>query len=391
MKLTETAGVIDAVSLPLAAPAIARAEVEPERERLVSLDVMRGFAVLGMIVVNTLASCRDSYGFNPSFGFFAHSRWAGFTFADFVFPAFVFMCGFSVAVSLRHRAPDWQILRRIGSRTIALLILGFLLTNIVWFGNMDHGSWRLMGVLQRIGICYFVTAILFLACRPRMRIAVSLVILLLYWPLALIPASGHPNLFVPGANFISFIDRTVLGPHTLFAGAAGFDPEGLLSTLPAIAQCMLGAAAGEWLLKNRATDSAPLKLAAAGAVSLCAGLAWSPFFPTVKNIWTSSYVLVSTGLALLLLSLSFWALDRQRFAPRGIGFLQAFGANALLAYVVQQTAQLLPAGDDLHALGAASQHTELSAAVANLPVVIFIVMLWLPLEFMRRRRWIVRL
>lgn len=391
MKLTETAGVIDAVTLPLAAPAIARVEIEPARERIVSLDAMRGFAVLGMIVVNTLASCRDMYGFNPAYGFLAHSRWAGFTFADFVFPAFIFMCGFSVAVSFRHRAPDWQILRRIGSRTLALLVLGFLLTNILWFGNMDHGSWRLMGVLQRIGLCYFATAILFLTCRPRTRVVISLVVLLLYWPLTLIPASGHANLFVPGVNFISYVDRTVFGPHILFVEIAGFDPEGLLSTLPAIAQCLLGAVAGEWLLENRATNSAPLKLAIAGAVSLCAGLAWSPLFPMVKNIWTSSYVLVSTGLALLLLSLTFWALDKQRFAPRGISFLQAFGANALLAYVVQQTAQLLPAGDDLHAIGAASQHTELSAAVANLPVVIFIVMLWLPLEFMRRRRWIVRL
>lgn len=391
MKLTETAGVMDAVSLPLAAAAIARVEAAPARERLVSLDVMRGFAVLGMIVVNTLASCRDSYGFNPAFGFLAHSRWAGFTFADFVFPAFIFMCGFSVAVSLRHRVLDWQIFRRISSRTLALLVLGFLLTNVVWFGDMGHGSWRLMGVLQRIGICYFTTALLFLACRPRTQVAISLLILLLYWPLALIPASGHPDLFVPGANFISFIDRTTLGPHILIAGAAGFDPEGLLSTLPAIAQCMLGAVAGAWLLENRATDSAPLKLAIAGAVSLCTGLAWSPFMPVIKNIWTSSYVLVSTGLALLLLSVSYWALDKQRFAPHGLGFLQAFGANALLAYIVQQTAQLLPAGDDLRAIGAASQHSDFSAAVANFPVIIFIVMLWLPLEFMRRRRWILRL
>lgn len=399
MKLTETAGAIDAVVLPLGAPAIAqplapvaRPDAAVPRERLVSLDVMRGFAVLGMIFVNALASCRDAYGFNPTFAMLAHSPWAGFTFADFVFPAFIFMCGFSIAVSLRHRAPDWQIVRRIAARTTGLLVLGFLLTNITWFGQMEHGTWRLMGVLQRIGLCYFATAILFMACGPRTRLAVSIFLLSVYWPLTLIPAAGHTaNLLVPGVNFVSYFDRTLLGSHALVAGQNGFDPEGLLSTLPAIAQCILGALAGEWLLQNRATDSAPLKLALAGSVCFGLGLIWSPFFPLIKNIWTSSYVLFSTGLALLLLSLTFWAFDRQRFALRGVTFLQAFGANALLAYILQQTAQLLPAGNDMQALGAASQKTEFSAALANLPVLIFIVMLWLPLEFMRRRRWILRL
>ena len=183
----------------------------------------------------------------------------------------------------------------------------------------------------------------------------------------------------------------VLGSHALVTGRSGYDPEGLLSTLPAIAQCLLGALAGDWLLNNRAVERAPWKLAAAGAVALAVGLAWSPFFPIIKNIWSSSYVLFSTGLVMLLLALSWWAIDRKRLSFWGVTFLEAFGVNALLAYVIQETAQLLPAGREMHAIGAASMKMEAPVLMTNLPIVAFLVMLWVPLEFMRRRRWIVRL
>jgi predicted acyltransferase len=392
MRLVETSSSLEPVALPLPTAVSAQSVVSTVRERLVSLDAMRGFAVIGMIVVNALATSKDAYGFQPDYSFLSHSPWAGFTFADFVFPAFIFMAGFSVAASLRRARLDWRVLRRIGARTAGLMALGFLLTNITWFGNMDHGDWRLLGVLQRIGICYFATAILFVACGARARLLLALLVLLVYWPLTLIPIPGHAtNLFLPGANFVTFFDHMVLGSHALVTGRGGYDPEGLLSTLPAIAQCLLGALAGDWLLNNRAVERAPWKLAAAGAVTLAIGLAWSPFFPIIKNIWSSSYVLFSTGLVMLLLALSWWAIDRKRLSFWGVTFLEAFGVNALLAYVIQETAQLLPAGREMHAIGAASMKMEAPVLMTNLPIVAFLVMLWVPLEFMRRRRWIVRL
>jgi len=394
MELVDTTSTLDAVALPLQGAAVAaRPVAKVVRERLVSLDAMRGFAVLGMIVVNTLAFSRDAYGFLPGFAFLAHSRWAGFTFADFVFPAFIFMAGFSVAVSMRRNPQlDWTLFRRIAMRTFVLFALGFLLTNIDWLCHPGQGDWRLMGVLQRIGFCYFATAFLFVTLGSRARSVVAASVLLLYWPLSFIPVPhGATDLLVPGANFVSWMDRTLLGPHIFQPGAHGFDPEGLLGTLPAMAQCLIGALAGEWLLKNRDRASAPQQLALAGVICTVTGLLWSPFFPIVKNIWTSSYVLFSTGLALLLLSFAYWALDRRRFRSPAVTFLEAFGLNALLAYVLQGLAQLLPAGDDMHALGAASHGMEASFLVANLPVLIFILMLWAPLEFLRRRRWIVKI
>jgi predicted acyltransferase len=393
MELVDTTATLDVVALPLQGAVAARPAIRAVRQRLVSLDAMRGFAVLGMIVVNTLAFSRDTYGFSPSVAFLAHSPWAGFTFADFVFPAFIFMAGFSVAVSLqRNTAVDAALVRRVATRSLLLFALGFLLTNIDWLGHPGHGAWRLMGVLQRIGICYFATALLFVSLRPRALGALAVFVLLLYWPLAIIPVAHQAtNLLVPGANFVSWLDRSLLGPHMLFTGPHGYDPEGLLSTIPAAAQCMLGALAGRWLLKHRDEPSAPERLALVGIVCSILGFMWSPLFPFVKNIWTSSYVLFSTGLAVLLLSFAYWALDRKRFSSPAVSFLEAFGLNALLAYVLQGLAQLLPAANDMHALSTESHRIEASFLITDLPVVAFVLMLWIPLEFLRRRRWIVKL
>lgn len=394
MEFVESTGALNAVALPLPVPATGAVAVAPvRRARLISLDAMRGFAVLGMIIVNTLAFMPGAYGYRPDSSFLAHSPWAGFTFADFVFPAFIFMAGFSVAVSLQHRTElTGALIRRVVGRTFALFAIGFLLTNIDWFGRIDHGDWRLMGVLQRIGLCYFATALLFVVCKARSRIILAALVLLLYWPLTLLPVGHEPaDLMMRGANFVSWFDRTVLGRHIFMSGPHGYDPEGLLSTLPAMAQCLLGAMAGEWLLKNRGKTGAARRLALVGFASAAVGLAWSPFFPIVKNIWTSSYVLVSTGLALMLFALAYWALDCKRLRFPAVTFLETFGLNALLAYVLQELAGLMPAaGGDMHAIGAASLKTDLPALMANLPVLAFVLLLWFPLEYLRRRRWILK-
>src|SRR5579862_5793405 len=390
MNFVETSAGFESVPVPFSTPLIPAAKTTKPRDRIVSLDVMRGFVVIGMIVVNTIAFSNVSYGYHPASRLLSHSLWAGFTFADFVFPAFIFMAGFSVAVSLQHACFDWQNVRRIGTRTITLFLLGFLLTNITLFSAPDE--WRLFGVLQRIGLSYFVTALLFLSCGPRARMIIALSLLALYWPLTLVPVPHQvTNLLIPGANFVSWADRVVLGSHVLVTGAHGYDPEGLLSTLPTIAQCLLGALFGEWFLRTRGRSNALPQLAAAGAVALLLGLLWSPFFPVVKNIWSSSFVLVSSGLSALLFCMFYWILDDRKYRLRGSVFLEAFGMNALFAYAIQELAQLVPAAGDMHAIGSASLKMDVPVLVANFPVIAFILILWAPLELMRRRRWIVKL
>jgi predicted acyltransferase len=156
----------------------------------------------------------------------------------------------------------------------------------------------------------------------------------------------------------------------------------------------LGAALGEWFLNNRARRDALPGIALAGVTLLLVGIAWSAFFPIVKNIWTSSFVLVSSGIILLVFCAFYWALDDNRFRLRGATFLQTFGVNALLAYILQELAQLLPALGalgDMHAIGSASLNTHLPGLAGNLPIVAFILLLWAPLELMRRRRWILKI
>ena len=390
MDLLETTPDLQSVSIQTAAASLAAANHPGARDRIVSLDAMRGFAVIGMIVVNTIAFSSDSHGSAPVSRFVSHSAWAGFTFADFVFPAFIFLAGFSVAVSLRHASFEWPVVRRIATRAILLCTLGFVLANLARF--FEPGNWRYLGVLQRIGLCYLATALLYLASGTRARLVIALALLAVYWPLVALPVPHQTtNLLVPGTNFVSWLDRLVLGSHALVTGAHGYDPEGVLSTLPAVAQCLLGAAFGEWFMKTRGTDAALPRLTAAGAASLLLGLCWSPFFPVVKNIWTGSFVFVSSGLSALLFCALYWALDRKKFHVPGAAFLQAFGANALFAYIVQELAQLLPAGGEMHAIGTAGARMDMPSVMAAVPVVAFLLILWAPLAVMRRRRWYVRL
>jgi predicted acyltransferase len=213
----------------------------PKSERLVSLDLLRGVAVIGMILVNEMAGMEP-----PVYPLLLHSRWAGLTIADVVFPSFLFMVGVSIPLSLKRNADaDYS---RIAWRTLRLVLLGFILSNIFWFSQFSSGSWRLFGVLQRIGLVYGVCALMFLKVSPRIRLIVAAAILVLYWPLTLIPAlDGLPNdIWVRGHNFIGSVDRVLLGAgnHIYVPGREGYDPEGLLGTLPAIAQGLIGLAVG---------------------------------------------------------------------------------------------------------------------------------------------------
>jgi len=377
-------------SAPMSA-AVAVAPAAMITVRLKSLDVLRGLVVVGMIVVNAMTYSSQTYGL-AAFGFLMHSRWAGFTFADFVFPAFIFMAGVSVAASLhKTKATGVAPLSRISARTLRLLVLGFFIANIPW--AIPVGDWRWLGVLQRIGLCYFAAAFLFALTSWRTRAWIAAIVLLLYWPLATLPMpdGGAVDLWKPGANFVSWVDRTVMGTHAFAMGAAGYDPEGLLSTLPAIAQCLLGTLVGEWLLAHRHSDAAMGQLAVAGAIAVCLGLVWSPFFPIVKNIWTSSYVLLSTGLATILLAAFVRLLDQKRASLWGLTFFEAFGINAIVAYVLHELAQFIPGSDGMHSLSVAGSNSGLSVATALFPIAVFIAVLWLPLEIMRRKRWIVKI
>lgn len=358
--------------------------------RLISLDVLRGLAVAGMILVNSAAGMK--YGAEANVApMLLHKSWEGLTLADLVFPAFLTMVGIAIPFSMRSRAggaPTSQIL----SRTARLVLLGFILSNLSWFASFASGEWRLFGVLQRIGLVYGACALLFLFAGPRVRLALIAVLLVGYWPLTLLPAlDGLPNdIWQRGHNFVASVDRVLLGNHLYVKGPEGYDPEGILGTLPAIAQGLIGIAIGELLLKREGQRTR--LLAGAGAAMLAAGIAWSFAFPIVKDIWSSPFVLVTAGITVLTLAMLHQVVDGEGRAP-GIAAtaMLAFGANAIAAYTLHQITSGMVTWDLLllpfHATRAA-----IGDPVASLfPVAIYLVLIWAAMEWLRRKGWIIKI
>jgi predicted acyltransferase len=359
-------------------------------ERLVSLDLLRGLAVIGMITVNEMAGMAP-----PVFPLLLHSHWNGLTIADVVFPAFLFMVG--VSIPLSFKAKEQVDYRRIGWRMLRLVLLGFILSNIFWFSKFSSGSWRLFGVLQRIGLVYGVCALMFLKVSPRSRLIAAAAILVLYWPLTYISTlDGVPtDLWQRGMSFVGSVDRVLLGAgnHIYVPGPHGYDPEGLLGTLPAIAQGLIGLAAGEYLLRTQAATRYRT-LAIAGAAMLFVGIAWGFVFPVIKDIWSSPFVLVTSGIALLLLSVLGMLFDGRpmtgvRRAAEVI--VLPFGMNAIAAYTLHELAWALLGWDLLQA-----PYRELKPAIgapvaAFVPVLLFLAFIWLCMFYLWRKRWLIRI
>ncbi len=357
--------------------------------RLASLDVLRGLTIVGMIVVNTASYLHYVSGY-AQFASLEHAAWRGFTIADAVFPAFVFMTGVSIPLALASRDAaglHGPTLRRLLVRSGRLFLLGLILSNLYWMATPESVLFRPMGVLQRLALCFLAAAILYKTLGPRARLVLAVAILALYWPLTLLPfPDGATDLLKPGANFVGWFDRLVLGAHVYVPGPLGYDPEGLLSTLPAIAQALLGVAAGEWLLARRGS----LGLLIAGAAMIIGGLAWGLAFPISKELWTSSFVLLSTGIALVLLAGLHQALDVKAWRLPGASFLTDFGVNAIFAYSLHMLASIMLTAHMLKIPYHWATPWVGDKAAALIPVAIFVGLIWMVVAYMRRKGWVVK-
>jgi predicted acyltransferase len=356
-------------------------------QRLVSLDLLRGLAVIGMIVVNEMAGMEG-----PVYPLLLHSHWDGLTIADVVFPAFLFMVGVSIPLSLKRK--DDVDYSRILWRVLRLLLLGFILSNIFWLSNFSSGTWRLFGVLQRIGLVYGACAVMFLNLSPRTRLIIAAAILILYWPLTYIPTlDGVPtDLWLRGRNFVGSVDRVLLGAgnHIYVRGPEGYDPEGLLGTLPAIAQGLIGVAVGEYLLSHR--ERKPLWIA--GAAMLVLGIAWGFLFPVVKDIWSSTFVLVTSGIALLvLLALGHGFDGKPMTGIRRVAEIMVlpFGVNAIAAYTLHEIAWSFLGWDLLQAPYRQLKPTIGPQLASFVPVLLFLAFIWLCMFYLWRKRWLIRI
>jgi predicted acyltransferase len=292
--------------------------------RLDSLDVFRGATIAAMILVSTPGSWNAVY--TP----LDHAVWNGWTPTDLVFPFLLFAMGAAVPFALeRRRGTPRRVRRHVFRRAAILFLLGLLLNAIETPPPLDLATFRIPGVLQRIAIVFAAVAALTERTSWRTQVMAALAILLGYWALLAfvpVPQFGR-GVLTPEGNLASYIDRALLGRHLL---TPLYDPEGLLSTLPAIATALCGVFAGTWLKEPRVANRTAW-LWAAGCAAMLAGLAWGRVFPINKNLWTSSFALFSAGLAAQALALCHWLVDTMRVRVLSRP-LAAYGRNPLVAY-----------------------------------------------------------
>jgi len=303
--------------------------------RLLSLDLFRGATIALMILVNNPGDEQAAYW--P----LKHADWNGWTPTDLVFPFFLFIVGVSMAFSfsarLKRGETKRQLLLHVLKRGLILLALGIFLNG---FPNHYHlSTWRFYGVLQRIAICYVASAILVLWTGRRGWIAAIISCLAGYWILMRfipVPGFGVPThdvpLLDPDRNLAAWLDRKLLMGH-LYEGTR--DPEGVLSTIPAIATSLLGVLTGEWLRSERTARAKALGMAISGIAGLVVGEFLNTWFPINKKLWTSSYVVFTAGLALVCLGICYWILDIKHWR-RGTTPLLVLGANPIAAYFLAE-------------------------------------------------------
>jgi predicted acyltransferase len=286
--------------------------------RFASVDALRGLTVAAMLLVNTPGDW--SHVYTP----LLHAEWHGVTPTDLVFPFFLFIVGVSVALGVVPRAdagvPRPALVRAVLWRAAKIVALGLAL-HLLAFLLLDRPSFRPWGVLQRIGLCFAVAGLVALYVKPRLQWGLIVALLLGYWTLM------APWGYEPFTNLAARVDTALFGPWLYQWDASlarGQDPEGLLSTLPAIATTLLGVRTGAWLRAG-----ASRAIGASGVAMLLLGLAWSLVFPLNKALWTSSYVLFTAGCAALALAAAHGLVDRRGWPAIG----RRFGANAIAAYV----------------------------------------------------------
>ncbi|MBN9226280.1 MULTISPECIES: acyltransferase family protein [Legionella] len=297
-----------------------------ENNRILSLDVFRGLTMALMVLVNSL-------GTRVSYPILTHAEWNGCSLADLVFPGFLFIVGITTVISLKkHKDMESkaQLYRSILTRTFLLIFFGLLLN--VFPNKLNLSTIRYYGILQRIGVCYFICSLLYLHTSVRAQILTFLGILIGYWfLLTQIPVPGaEADPLSIAKNWVAYIDSQIFSSGHLFNKT--YDPEGFLSTIPAIATTISGLLTGHFLLTPISKQKKSAILIAMGLLFLLLAWIWSYNFPINKNLWTSTFVLWSSGFSLIVFGLCFFVIDVLGYTKWSIPF-KIFGMNALFIFI----------------------------------------------------------
>jgi predicted acyltransferase len=305
--------------------------------RLLSLDVFRGLTIAGMLLVNDPGSWGAIY---PPL---EHAAWNGWTPTDLIFPFFLFIVGVTTHLSLGSRrargATDRDIVLQILRRGAIIILLGWLMAGFPYYPLTRITAIRIGGVLPRIGVCYIAGALLTMKTTLKQQVVILAVLLYGYWFLqTLVPVPGQNEIGAlllnrPDATLSAWLDRKVLGLPHLWVGSVTWDPEGILSTIPAIGTVILGVFTGRWLTRKEVPMAERLNaMFVAGAIAMVVGLMWNWSFPINKNLWTSSYVMFTGGMAAVALAASVWLVDVKMIRWWTRPFV-IYGTNPILAYV----------------------------------------------------------
>lgn len=304
--------------------------------RLLSVDALRGLTVAAMVLVNNPGTWRAVY---PPL---RHADWHGWTLTDLVFPFFVFIVGVAIPLAIGPKlesAGRRAVALRVVRRALVIFALGIILNGFPWFA---WATLRIPGVLQRIAVCYLVAALIYLWTGTRHQCLIAAGLLVGYWlAMTLVPVPGYgAGDLSPAGNLAAYLDRWILGPH-IWQFAKVYDPEGILSTLPAVATALLGVLAGTWIRSGWPSDRIAMWLAVAGISGVAIGEIWGWWFPINKSLWTSSYVLLTGGLAMLALAACYWLVEVHGWRWWAIPFA-VLGVNALvLVFLSTLLAKLL--------------------------------------------------
>ena len=312
-----------------------------QSQRFLSLDVFRGMTICFMIIVNTPGSGAESFG--P----LEHAAWHGFTPTDLVFPSFLFAVGNAMSFSLDkyRQVSNSAFLTKVFRRAALIFLIGYLMYWFPFFrfdaaGHITGApiaNTRILGVLQRIALCYLFASLMIHYLSTRAAVITSIILLLGYWILLLV-FGNHAQPFSMLGNAGLYLDKALFGDKHLYHGEGiPFDPEGLLSTLPSVVNVFIGYMAGRFIQKNGKGYETISRLMLTGALFIFLALWWNMVFPVNKKLWTSSFVLLTTGIDLLLISTLIYIVEIKKFNPANwTGFFLIFGKNPLFIYILSE-------------------------------------------------------
>ncbi len=306
-------------------------------QRYLALDVLRGITIALMVLVNNPGSWSNIYG--P----FKHASWHGFTPTDLVFPTFLFVIGNAMSFSLRKYEEQSVgiFLKKIVTRSLLIFFIGLFMSAFPFVYRNEVGELifkdftqiRIMGVLQRIALCYLIAGLMLHFIKTQATLIISINILLIYWWI-MYRFGSLPDPYSLANNAALKFDLLLFNPDNLWKGfGITFDPEGLLSTLPAIVNVVAGYIAGVFIQRSGNTISSIWKLAVSGIILLIIAKVWDLYFPIIKGIWTSSYVIYSIGWDLLLIAALILIIEIGKF-KNWTYFFQVFGRNPLFIFVL---------------------------------------------------------